>query len=165
MFTNSKYQRILTMAKSMEAKALKRLVIKQIKNHYPHFNRHTKTEKKEIIKDIWEQVYNNYDLSTEPELSKSELLNIEPLPQDIITIEQMKKLMAQQQTNIIALMPTASIKYIQDAELKDIYDMVNWNLINRLLADKNYTAGKRALQPVHFFRAELLKNLVLLKIS
>ena len=33
------------MAKSMEAKALKRLVVKQIKNNYPHFNRHTKKEK------------------------------------------------------------------------------------------------------------------------
>ena len=151
--------------KSMEAKALKRLVVKQIKNNYPHFNRHTKKEKKEIIKDIWQQVYNNYHVSTEPELSKSELLNIEPLPQDIITIEQMKKLMAQQQTNMIPLMPHASIKYIQDAELKDIYDMVNWNLINRLLADKNYTPGKRELQPVHFFRAELLKNLKYAELS
>jgi hypothetical protein len=62
----------------------------------------------------------------------------------------MKKLMAQKQTNIIPLLPHASIKYIQDPELKDIYDIVNWNLINRLLADKNYTPGKRDIQPVHF---------------
>ena len=153
------------MATSIEAKALKRLMVKQIKKNYPNFNSHTKNDKKEIIKDIWKQVYNNYDFSTEAELSKQQLLNIEPLPQDIITIEQMKQLMAQKQTNIIPLMPHGRIKYIQDPELKEIYDMVNWNLINRLLADKNYTAGKRALQPVHFFRAELLKNLVLLKIS
>jgi hypothetical protein len=98
-------------------------------------------------------------------LSKQELLNIEPLPPDIITIEQMKQLMAQRQTNIIPLLPNASIKYIQDAELKDIYNMVNWNLINRLLADPHYTPGKRALQPVHFFRAELLKNLKCAELS
>jgi hypothetical protein len=153
------------MAKSIEAKALKKLVVKQIKKNYPNFNSHTKREKKEIIKDIWTQVYNNYDFSTEPELSKQELLNIEPLPQDIITIEQMKKLMAQKQTKIIPLMPNASIKYIQDPELKDIYDIVNWNLINRLLADQHYTPGKRDLQPVHFFRAELLKNLKYAELS
>ena len=93
-------------------KALKRLVIKQIKKMYPNFNQHTKKAKKEIIKDIWKQVYNNYDFSTEPELSKPQLLNMEPLPQDIITIEQMKKLMAQKQTKIIPLLPNASIKYI-----------------------------------------------------
>jgi len=153
------------MATSIESKTLKQLVVKQIKKNYPKFNSHTKREKKEIIKNIWEQVYNNFDLNTEPELSKQELLNIEPLPQDIITIEQMKQLMAQKQTNIIPLMPQASIKYIQDAELKEIYDIVNWNLINRLLADKNYTPGKRELQPVHFFRAELLKNLKYAELS
>ena len=71
----------------------------------------------------------------------------------------MKKLMTQKQTKIIPLLPNASIKYIQDPELKDIYDVVNWNLINRLLADKNYTPGKREILPVQFFKAELLKNL------
>jgi len=147
------------MVTSIEVKALKQLVVKKIKKNYPNFNCHTKREKKEIIKDIWKQVYNNYDFSTEPDLSKQQLLNIEPLPQDIITIEQMKKLMAQKQTNIIPLMPNASIKYIQDPELKDIYDIVNWDLINRLLADNHYTPGKRDVQPVHFFRAEILKNL------
>jgi hypothetical protein len=153
------------MATSTEAKALKRLMVKQIKKNYPNFNSHTKKEKKDIIKDIWNQVYNNYDVSSKPELSKQELLNIEPLPQDIIAIEQMKQLMAQRQTNIIPLMPHANIKYIQDPELKDIYDMVNWNLINRLLADKSYTPGKRELQPAHFFRAELLKNLKYAELS
>jgi hypothetical protein len=153
------------MAKSMEAKALKRLMVKQIKKNYPNLNSHTKKEKQEIIKDIWQQVYNNYDFSTEPELSNQELLNIEPLPQDIINMEQMKKLMTQKQTKIIPLLPNASIKYIQDPELKDIYDIVNWDIINRLLADKNYTPGKRELQPVHFFRAELLKNLKYAELS
>jgi hypothetical protein len=153
------------MATSNKTKALKKLVVNQIKNYYPNFNRHTKREKKEIIKDIWEQVYHNYDLSTEPELSKQQLLNIEPLPPDIIAIEQMKRLMAQKQTNIIPLLPNASTKYIKDNELKEIYDIVNWNLINRLLADPHYTPGKRALQPVHFFKAELLKNLKCAELS
>jgi hypothetical protein len=138
---------------------------KQIKKSYPSFNTHSKAEKKEIIKNIREQVYNNYDVNTEPELSKQQLLNIEPLPQDIITIEQMKKLMAQKQTKIIPLLPNASIKYIQDGELKDIYNIVNWNFINRLLADQHYTPGKRDLQPVQFFKAELLKNLKYAELS
>jgi hypothetical protein len=147
------------MSQSIKAKVLKRMLVTQLKKNYPSFNTHSKTQKKEIIKQIWEQVYNNSDVNTEPELSKQQLLNIEPLPQDIITIEQMKRLMTQKQTNIIPLLPHASIKYIKDPELKDIYDIVNWNLINRLLADQHYTPGKRDLQPVQFFKAELLKNL------
>ena len=150
---------------SIKAKALKKLIVKQIKKHYPSFNTHSKTEKKEIIEHIWNQVYNNYDISAKPELSKQQLLNVEPLPQEIITIEQMKQLMAQKQTNIIPLLPHASTKYIKDNELKDIYDLVNWNLINSLLADQKYTAGKRDLQPVHFFRTELLKNIKYAELS
>jgi len=147
------------MSQSMKAKALKKMLVTQLKQNYPSFNTHSKTAKKEIIKQMWEQVSNNYDVNSEPELSKQELLNIEPLPHDIINLEQMKQLMAQRQTKIIPLLPNASIKYIQDPELKAIYDIVNWNLINRLLADQHYTPGKRDFQPVHFFRAELLKNL------
>jgi hypothetical protein len=144
---------------SKSAKVLKKLVVNQIKKNHPNFNALTKTQKKGIITDIWCQVYNNYDINNEPELSKQELLNIEPIPKDVITIEQMKKLMTEKQTKIIPLIPNASIKYIKDPELKDIYDVVDWNLINRLLADKNYTPGKREILPVQFFKAELLKNL------
>jgi len=145
------------MAKSV--KALKRLVVKQIKKDFPNFNAHTKTEKKEIIVDIWHQVYNNYDVNSEVELSKQELLNIEPIPQDIINIEQMKKLMTEKQTKIISLIPNARVNQIKDPELKDIYNMIDWSLINRLLADQNYTPGKREFLPVQFFKAELLKHL------
>ncbi len=60
------------MAKSI--KALKKLVVTQIKKMYPNFKRHSKLAKKEIIKNIWQQVYHNYDASTEPELSKQEVL-------------------------------------------------------------------------------------------
>ena len=80
---------------SKSAKVLKKLVVNQIKKNHPNFNALTKTQKKGIITDIWCQVYNNYDINNEPELSKQELLNIEPIPKDVITIEQMKKLMTE----------------------------------------------------------------------
>jgi hypothetical protein len=153
------------MAQSIKVKALKRMLVTQLKQNYPSFNTHSKTQKKEIINQIWEQVSHNYDINTMPELPKQELLNIEPLPQDIITIEQMKRLMTAKQSNIIPLLPNASIKYIKDPELKAIYDIVDWNLINRLLADQHYTPGKRDLQPVQFFKAELLKNLKCAELS
>jgi hypothetical protein len=153
------------MSQSIKAKALKKMLVTQLKKNYPSFNTHSKTEKKEIIKQIWEQLSKNNDVSAEPELSKQQLLNIEPLRQDIITIAQMKQLMAQKQTAIIPLLPHASVKYIHDPELKAIHHTINWNLINRLLADKHYTPGKRDILPVQFFKAELLKNLKYAELS
>lgn len=144
---------------SESVKALKKLTVKQIKKNYPGFNSHNKKQKKQIISAIWGQVYNNYDFNKETELSKQELLNIEPIPDDVINIEQMKKLMTEKQTKIIPLLPNACINHIKDPELKAIYDIVDWDLINRLLADQNYTPGKRDILPVQFFRAELLKHL------
>ena len=61
---------------SKSAKVLKKLVVNQIKKNHPNFNALTKTQKKGIITDIWCQVYNNYDINNEPELSKQELLNM-----------------------------------------------------------------------------------------
>jgi hypothetical protein len=136
------------MAQSIKAKALKKMLVTQLKQNYPSFNTHSKTEKKEIIKQIWEQIYNNYDVNTEPELLKQQLLNIEPLPQDMLTIAQMKQLMAQKQTTIIPLLPNARVKYIQDPELKASYDTVNWTLINRLLADKHYSQTRHPASPI-----------------
>ena len=77
----------------------------------------------------------------------------------------MKKLMTEKQTKIIPLIPGASINNIKDPELRDIYHLVNWELINRLLAEKNYMPGKRELLPVQFFKAELLKHLKCPEIS
>ena len=121
------------MSKSIKAKALKKLLINQIKKNYPKFNKHSKDDKKEIIENAWNQVYNNYDVKKQSKFSKQELLNIEPIPKDVINIEQMKKLMAEKQTKIIPLIPGASITNIKDPELRDIYHTVNWELINRLL--------------------------------
>ena len=147
------------MSKSIKAKALKKLLINQIKKNYPKFNKHSKDDKKEIIENAWNQVYNNYDVKKQSKFSKQELLNIEPIPKDVINIEQMKKLMAEKQTKIIPLIPGASITNIKDPELRDIYHTVNWELINRLLAGQNYMPGKREILPVQFFKAELLKHL------
>ena len=146
------------MSKST-VKALKKLIVKQIKKKFPNFKGLKKHKKKEIIKNIWDEIYENYDFSTEPVLSKQELLNIEPVPEDIITIEQMKKLMTQKQCKIIPLLADSGINDINDPELIDIYEVVDWDLINRLLANPNFTPGKRDIFPVHFFKAELLKHL------
>ena len=115
------------MSKSInKAKTLKKLLVNQIKKDYPSFNTHRKAEKKELVEKAWSQVYDNYDVKKESEFSKQELLNIEPIPKDVINIEQMKKLMAEKQTKIIPLIPGASITNIKDPELKDIYHVVNW---------------------------------------
>ena len=146
------------MSKST-VKILKHLVVKRIKKKFPKFSTHTKKRKKEILTNIWNEVYNNYDISHEPNLSKQDLLNLEPLPKNVITIDQMKKRMSEKQVKLLPLAAPGKAKHITDPELKAIDDSVDWELINQLLALPNYMPGKRELLPVQFFKAELLKHL------
>jgi len=88
---------------SKSTKDIKRMVVNQIKNEYPGFNHLPKPVKKKIIEEFFTQIYSEYDFSKEPEAPLPELLNITPLPDDIITIEQMRWLMKGKQMNILHL--------------------------------------------------------------
>jgi len=145
------------MSKSI--KDIKQMVINQIKSEHPNFNRLSKKEKKEIIKTVFTQIYADYDFSKPPEVPLPALLNITPLPDEIITIEKMRRLIQGKQLKILQLSSWKSKEAIKDKELQKIYELVDWNLLNQLLADENYTPGKREILPSQYFRAELLKHL------
>ena len=109
------------MSKST-VKALKYLVVKGVKQNYPKFSTHKKKQKKEILTNIWNEVYHNYDFSHESNLPKQDLLNLEPLPKNIITIEQMKKRMTEKQVKLLPLVTMGKKKHIICHELKAIDD-------------------------------------------
>ena len=69
----------------------------------------------------------------------------------------MRRLMSEYKTKIHYLNP--NIDDIKDPELHFLEELIDWNLINQLLADENYTPGKRKIFPFQFFKAELLKQL------
>ena len=146
------------MSKSL--KDIKRKVRKQLKKVYPHFNRLPKKVKKKVLKEICIQVSSAYDDTTEVTAPLHELFNICELPGAIISIDQMQKQIKQRRHAwLFQHLPHRRLKDIKDRELRDIIEMVDWDLINDLLIDRHYTAGKRSLIPVQLFRAELLKHL------
>jgi hypothetical protein len=115
--------------------------------------------KKEIINAVFTQIYSDYDFSKEPEIPFPELLNITPLPDEILTIEKMQRLIKGKQLKILQISSCKAKEAIKDKELQKIYELVDWHLLNQLLADENYTPGKREILPSQYFRAELLKHL------
>lgn len=145
---------------SKPLKDIKRLVRKQIKKVYPNFNRLTKKLKKKVLKDICTEVYATYDMTTEVTAPSHELLNICELPEEIITIDQMQNRIKQKKRSwLFQHLPYRRLNDIKDRELRDIIEMIDWDLLNEQLLHRNYTAGKREIIPVQFFRAELLKHL------
>ncbi|MBI3599308.1 MAG: transposase [Nitrospinae bacterium] len=90
----------------------------------------------------------------------NELIGIPTIDEaEIITLSEMEDFIARHQINIIHL-PTAYRKrYIVDAELRAIDELIDNDIINRLLAPKGYTPCCRTIFPFNLFRAELLKSL------
>ncbi len=146
------------MSKSL--KDIKRQVRKQLKKVYPHFNRLPKKLKKKVLEDICTEVFAGYDNTKQVTAPFHELFNICELPEAIIPIAQMQKQIKQRKHNwLFQHLPYRRLTDIKDRELRDIIEMVDWDLLNDLLVDRNYTAGKRSIIPVQLFRAELLKHL------
>ncbi len=145
---------------SKPLKDIKRQVREQLKKVYPYFNRLPKKVKKKVLKDVCSEVYATYDMSKEVTAPPHELFNICELPEEIITLDQMQNHIKQRRHNwLFQHLQYRRLHDIKDPELRDIIEIVDWDLINDLLLDRNYTAGKRSLIPVQLFRAELLKHL------
>lgn len=74
-------------------KNIKRLIVKQIKKEHPNFQTLNNKKKKEVIEKIWGEVRKSIETKKEKEPSKHELLNVEAIPTDILTITRMQALM------------------------------------------------------------------------
>jgi hypothetical protein len=156
LFQNEKQEEILV---SIKSKNIKRLVINELKREFPQFKKLTRKQKKKIVTKVLKEVHENYDKQSENNVKPHELLNIQPIPENVITLEQMEKMHSDFNAGILPLKISASGSAIIDDELTYIYDKVDWAFLNSLLAPSGYSASQRKIHPVQYFRAELLKSL------
>jgi hypothetical protein len=149
------------MAKSKQS--IKMELVKQIKNNFPHYSSKKKKEKKEIIKQVIDSYKKTGQDISALNQSKAEQLGLIDYSYNPININDMRKLIIQY--NRRRFYKNKAKKHIIDAELLSIEDLVDWELINKLLIGGNYTPGRRSIFPYQFFKAELLKNLKYPEIS
>jgi len=143
----------------IKRKDIKRIVLKELKKHFPKFKGLTKKQKKAIAQQVLEQVCQDYDFSKDVETDKYELLNVEPIPQNIYSLHQIEELHDNFNAGTLPFKIKHNSKAIKDPELKTIHEMVDWAFVNQLLAPDNYFAAGREIFPVQLFKAELLKSL------
>ncbi len=139
------------------AKYTKATITKQIKAKYPNFSNMKNKDKKKIIENSWESHNNSKSEISGIQLTADEILGIHNIPHNIININRMQSLISEYKKRIHY--PNSKINDIKDPELRFLEEMIDWNLINQLPADENYTPGKRKIFPFQFFKAELLKQL------
>lgn len=153
----------------MKEKDIKRTIIKQLKKKCPHWNSLKRKEKKMLAKEVTLSVIESYDDSLEIKAPAEELLGIQEQAEKegIIPLEKMGELIdGFHRSTVFDSRKLAKLRVnLKDPLLKFIDDILDDQIIGKLLWYKGYTPQKKEFSPALCFRAELLKALKYSEIS
>jgi hypothetical protein len=145
----------------MHHKAIKAQIRKQLKTQYPNWRRLTKKEKKAVAKKVLDEVVANYDFKQEVTTPVEQLLGIDTQQPTaaIMNLEEMGRFIDSHENSVLFKLNSKKRHplHIKDEELRFIDDLLDDQIINKLLAYEGYAPAMRDFFPSNFLRAELLK--------
>ena len=153
----------------MHHKNIKAIIRKQLKTNYKGWKNLTKRKKKQIAKQVLDEVVSNYDFSKEIETAEAELLGIahQELTSGVMDLDEMARFIDSHETDVLFRLNKKRRHplYLKDSELRFVDDLLDDTIINRLLSYDGFTPSMRAFFPSQFLRAELLKSIKYPEIS
>jgi len=153
----------------MRHKDIKAIIRRQLKTHYRGWKRLTRREKKQIAKEVLNEVVSTYDFDKEIETSEAELLGIaeQELTPGMMNLDQMAMFMESHEKEVLFRLRQKKRHplYLKDEELRFVDDLLDDTIINRLLSYDGFTPSMREFFPSQFLRAELLKAIKYPEIS
>jgi len=153
----------------MHHKNIKAIIRKQLKTNYKGWKNLTKRKKKQIAKQVLDEVVSNYDFSKEIETAKAELLGIaqQGLTAGMMNLDEMARFIDSHERDVLFKLNKKRRHplYLKDSELRFVDDLLDDTIINRLLSYDGFTPSMRAFFPSQFLRAELLKSIKYPEIS
>jgi len=153
----------------MHYKNIKAKIRKQIKKSYPKWNRLNQKKKKTIAKAVLKEAVKDYDFSQEIVTPVEELIGIDGqlAKSHIIDINEMGRFIEMGKNRLLFDLGKERRRslYIKDKELEFIDDLLDNEVIDRLLAPDGYSPALREFHPHNFLRAELLKAIKYPEIS
>lgn len=152
----------------MHHKAIKREVQKQLKKNFPKWKLLPRKEKKQISQQVLEEVTNDYNFEDPIKEDKDELLGIDnqSYQPGIMNLDEMDSFVESIESwRLFDFHNIKQHKAIKDYELKLIDELINDEVINKLLSYDGYSPAMREFLPSLFFRAELLKSIKFPEVS
>jgi len=143
----------------MQAKDIKRLVIKQLKANIPHWRRLTKKEKKALAEQALNEVMTDYHKEKAKYAPLHELTNMPGLADDIIALHEMEEFIDSHNSNLLLFTKQSPQRYLSDQELRFIDSLLDDLVLDSILATPSYNRAMRKVTRAQLFRAELLKAL------
>jgi len=145
----------------MHRKNIRRIVIKQLKYNHPHWKKMSKKSKKELIKQVADEVVSNYDYSQILDLPIEQLTGVEDQTPSggIRTLAEMAEYIDNFYSDNLFNFDKRKKPYpeLVDQELIFIDEFFDDPIINSLIAPEGYSAPHRDIQPYQLFRMEILK--------
>ena len=152
----------------MNHKEIKAIIRKQLKSDYPNWKRLNRKEKKSIAKKVLDEVVKEYKFEKTIQMSIEELLGIEEqIPANgIKDLEEMGRFIRRHYSSkLFKLNKKQNALFKEDEELRFIDDLLDDQIINKLLSYEGYSPSMREFFPAQFLRAELLKAIKYPEIS
>jgi len=143
----------------MQAKDIKRLVIKQLKADFPYWRRLTKKEKKALAEQTIIEVMADYKEEQWKHVPLHELNNMPDVPSGIISLHEMAKYIDNLNCNLLPFTKQYHHRYLSDHELRFIDALLDDRVLDSILATPSYHPAERKIMLAQLFRAELLKAL------
>jgi hypothetical protein len=145
----------------MHHKNIKVIVRKQLKTHFPNWDRLGRKVKQTLVKQVLAEVEATYDFSIPVTTSKDALLGIEGQTsyKGILNLQDMARFLDMFHSSSLVRLSgyQRSPLFIKDEELRYIDELLDDRIINRLLAYQGYSPAMREFLPSTLLRAELLK--------
>lgn len=152
----------------MHHKDIKSQIREQLKNNYPNWRNLIFKEKKAIAKKVLKEAIREYDFTQEVGAPIEKLLCIEEqMPTaGIMNLEAMARFIKNHHNSMLyKINKKQDAIYNRDKELRFIDDLLDEQIINKLLSYNGYTPSMREFFPNNFLRAELLKAIKYSEIS
>ncbi len=144
----------------MHRKNIKIMVVKQLKKKFPHWSRLNRKKKKILARQVLHEIYDAYSFDQAVTAPLHELTGTPSIGDaKIMTLDDMKRFIVDNNSNILPFIANSRKKYIADDELKAIDKLLDNTIIDKLLAPKGFTPSMHKIFPRHLLRAELLKSL------
>ena len=145
----------------MHRKNIRQLVTKQLKYNHPHWKKMTKKSKKELAKQVMDEVVNNYDYSQILDLPIEQLTGTENQTPSggIRTLAEIAEYIENFYHDNLFNFDKIKKPYpeIVDQELIFIDELFDDPIINSLISPEGYSPQHREIHPYQLFRMEILK--------
>lgn len=151
---------------SVDAKAIRESIKRQLQDSHPEFNRLKRKQKRAVVTAFAKQTVAALKSGEPaPRMSQEERIGLDPLPPDIMSLDEMQTYIEDQRRTVLPLRSPSRDAMIQDPLLQVMDELLIDSVLDGLLAPPGMRPGMRDWMPSQLFRIELLRTALFPELS